>query len=181
MYMCRMKSCQNRCVTCDTLQNGTDSRASSLGMVRIRRCATRVSPCATLCHPVLAAVLAEAALTFSPNHPCHRRPAGSGSIAVRSIPRLPRLSPMPDGDLPAIVPIRSPASPRLCRLSTGELGAARALPGVSDARHPALRSALTGLAPSVVPNPNSFVSRACMLSLRLLCLSNNRTLVGHNK
>ena len=50
--MCRMKSLSNRCVSVSPPQTGTDSGLSPLRMVRIPRCATRVSPCATLCHPV---------------------------------------------------------------------------------------------------------------------------------
>ena len=50
MYMCRLKSLSNRCATCATLQTGTDSKSSRLGMVQIPRVCHPVPPCATLCH-----------------------------------------------------------------------------------------------------------------------------------
>ena len=60
--MCRLKSLSKPCVSCDTLQNGSDSRLSPWRTVRIRRCATRVPPCAT-CATLLTAVKEKEVLT----------------------------------------------------------------------------------------------------------------------
>ena len=84
------ESLSNRCVTCATLQTGTDSAASPLGVVRIPRVCHPVPPCATLCQY----------LFFF--HPCQQ--GGTGGTGWHRVAH-PRIRTTPKGEAAESVPV----------------------------------------------------------------------------